>query len=178
MNDTQFSQMVGQYEKLMYTICYQFTKNHHTAQDLAQEAFLSAYTHRSSCPAENPKAWFARIATNKAKDHLKSAYNRRVAAMDDESIPKDKGTLFGKEELPEDITIAKDEASRIELDIRALKEPYHQVAVLFFLEDRSVDEISRRLDRPPKTVHTQLYRAKKILQDKLKKEDGPHGIVS
>ncbi len=172
MNDEQFSQMVSQYERLVYTICYQFTRDHHIAEDLAQDAFLSAYAHLDSCPAENPKAWLARIATNKAKDHLKSAYNRRVAAMDDESIPKDKGTLFGREELPEDITIAKDQATQIAGDIMALKEPYHQVAILFFLEERSVEEISRYLGRPPKTVHTQLYRAKHILQAKILEKGG------
>ena len=42
----------------------------------------------------------------------------------------------------EDITIAKDEAARIRDTILALKEPYHQVAVLFFLEEKSVDEIA------------------------------------
>ncbi|MDL2254057.1 sigma-70 family RNA polymerase sigma factor [Ruminococcaceae bacterium OttesenSCG-928-I18] len=174
MNDEQFAQMVTQYERLVYTICYQFTRNHHTAEDLAQDAFLSAYAHLDSCPSENPKAWFARIATNKAKDHLKSAYNRRVAAVDDDSMPKDKGTLFGKEELPEDITIAKEQAHSIASDILALKEPYHQVAVLFFLEERSVNEISVILGRPSKTVHTQLYRAKHMLQDKLKEKGGAH----
>ena len=175
MNDEQFAQMVTQYERLVYTICYQFTKDHHTAEDLSQDAFLSVYAHLDSCPAENPKAWIARIATNKAKDHLKSAYNRRVSAVDDESMPKDKGTLFGKEELPEDITISKEETSKITEDILALKEPYHQVAVLFFLQERSVNEISLALGRPPKTVHTQLYRAKHLLQAKIKEKGGPNG---
>lgn len=178
MNDEEFGQMITQYERLVYTICYQFTKDHHTAQDLAQDAFLSAYAHLDSCPPENPKAWLARIATNKAKDHLKSAYHRRVYAADDDSIPKDKGVLFGKEELPEDVTIAKEEAESISGHILALKEPYHQVAVLFFLHEHSVEEISAALGRPPKTVHTQLYRAKQMLRTTIKeKGDGTYGAV-
>ncbi len=178
MNEEQFAHMITQYERLVYTICYQFTRDHHTAEDLAQDAFLSAYTHMDSCPSENPKAWLARIATNKAKDHLKSAYHRRVCAADDESMPQDKGVLFGKEELPEDITISRDEAQSISGQILALKEPYHQVAVMFFLQERSVDEISRALCRPPKTVHTQLYRAKNILRQSItEKGDGTHGAV-
>lgn len=172
MDERQFVQMVAQYERLIYTICYQFTHDHHTAQDLAQETFLSAYRHLASCPAENPKAWLAKIASNKAKDHLKSAYNRRVSAVEDDSMPEDKGRLFGKAELPEDIAISREAVAHIATDIQALKEPYHKVAILYFLEEQSVDEISRRLERPPKTVHTQLYRAKKMLQDKWK---GGHG---
>ena len=77
---------------------------------------------------------------------------------------------------PEDITIAKDEAARIRDTILALKEPYHQVAVLFFLEEKSVDEIASALRRPPKTVHTQIYRAKQLLQNAIERGNG-HGIV-
>ena len=173
MTDRQFGEVVGQYERLVYTICYQFTHNHHTAQDLAQEAFLSAYRHIDSCPEDNMKPWLARIATNKAKDYLKSAYNRRVSTPD-EDLPEDKGALFLSGEQPEDITISRDTALRIEEEIRALKEPYHQVAVLFFLEEQTVEEIAVRLGRPPKTVHTQLYRARRMLQEKWKggAEDG------
>ncbi|MDL2219567.1 RNA polymerase sigma factor [Ruminococcaceae bacterium OttesenSCG-928-O06] len=175
MNDAQFGQVVAQYEKLVYTICYQYTKNHHTAQDLAQETFLSAYTHRESCPADSMKPWLARIATNKAKDHLKSAYNRRVRTEGEDGLPESSGTvLFAKEDSPESLAIGKETLEKIKGDIYSLKEPYHKVAVLYFLEEKSVEEIAASTQRPPKTVHTQLYRAKRLLQEKMKGggEDG------
>ena len=52
--------------------------------------------------------------------------------------------------------------------VRSLKEPYLQVSVMYFLEERSVEEISRALRRPPKTVHTQLFRAKKMLREQIR----------
>ena len=73
---------------------------------------------------------------------------------------------------PEDVTIDRDSALRIEHEIRALKEPYHMVSVLYFLEENSIDEIARRLERPPKTVHTQLYRAKQLLKNALERGKG------
>ncbi len=176
MDERQFSEMVGQYERLIYSICYQMTRDYHTAEDLTQDTFLSAYSHLASCPQDNPKAWLARIATNKAKDFLKSAYHRRVMATDEGEVPDDKQVLFIREEQPEDITISRDEATAIEAQIRALKEPYHQVAVLFFLEERTVEEISGRLGRPAKTVHTQLWRAKKMLQQQIER-GGDDGAV-
>ena len=66
----------------------------------------------------------------------------------------------------------RDSALRIEHEIRALKEPYHMVSVLYFLEENSIDEIARRLERPPKTVHTQLYRAKQLLKNALERGKG------
>ena len=124
MTSDEFSQLVRQYERLVYTICYQFTKDHQLAEDLAQETFLSAYTHRDDCPPGSYKPWLARIATNKAKDYLKSAYHRRVSAAEDGEMPA-VADVLNTMPPPEDITIAKDEAARIRDTILALKEPYH-----------------------------------------------------
>lgn len=169
LNDARFSEIVSQYERLVYTICYQFTHDHHIAEDLVQETFLSAYSHRDSCPEESMKPWLARIATNKAKDYLKSAYNRRVMTPGEDGLPETSGNvLFMTSQLPEELAISGELLSQLEGDIRALKEPYHMVAVMYFLEERTVEEISQRLERPPKTVHTQIFRAKKLLQEKLK----------
>lgn len=160
--------LVQQYERLVYTICYQFTRDAQLAEDLAQETFLSAYTHREDCPPDAWKPWLARIASNKAKDYLKSAYHRRVTAADDDTMPTVEEALSTVQ--PEDITLTKDAVQRIRGEILALKEPYLKVATLFFLQEQSVEEIAQRLERPPKTVHTQLYRARQMLQKKLEGE--------
>lgn len=165
----EFSELVRQYERLVYTICYQFVHDHQTAEDLAQETFLSAYLHAGECEPDSYKPWLARIAANKAKDYLKSAYHRKVAPDEDAGM-----TEISNAPQPEDITIASDEAQAIADEIRALKEPYHKVSVMFFLEEKSVEEISNALGRPPKTVHTQLYRAKQMLRGAIERraQDG------
>ena len=130
MNPAKFSQVVEQYQKLVYTICFQMVRDHHTAEDLAQETFLSAYSHIDRCPEESLRPWLARIATNKAKDYLKSAYNRRVTATEDSSLPESPPPGANVPPGPEEL-------------------------------------ISRQLHRPPKTVHTQLYRARRLLQQQI-----------
>lgn len=174
VTDEAFEQLVEKYQKLVYTVCYQMTKDPHTAEDLAQETFLSAYTHRDSCTPDTAKPWLCRIATNKAKDFLKSAYNRRVDLTDN-----DEDAQYNGSASPPTEDLVVDAAMRREIEelIRALKEPYLQVSVLYFLEQRSVDEIAARLGRPPKTVHTQLYRAKQILQQRLIKGGVTRGRV-
>ena len=174
MKQEEFARLVQQYERLVYTICYQFVKDPQLAEDLVQETFLSAYTHREDCPPGSYKPWLARIATNKAKDYLKSAYRRRVSASEDDAI--DALAHTGKDPPPEELAITRDEAARAKAAILALREPYHQAAVLFFLEERDINEIAAALHRPPKTVHTQIYRARMLLRDALKGEI-THGAV-
>ena len=63
--------------------------------------------------------------------------------------------------------MSKDEAGAIRQMVLELKEPYLKVATLFFLEERGIEEIARALERPPKTVHTQLYRARLMLRRQI-----------
>ena len=87
MTEQAFEAMVRQYEKLVYTVCCQLVHDHQLAEDLSQETFVSAYLHMESCPPGAEKPWLCRIAVNKAKDHLKSAYNRRMAVTEAPATP-------------------------------------------------------------------------------------------
>ena len=67
-----------QYQKLIYTVCLQFVHEPHTAEDLTQDTFLSAFSAIDRCEPQYYKQWLVRVAANKCKDHLKSAWVRKV----------------------------------------------------------------------------------------------------
>ncbi len=169
MTEEQFSALVVRYQRLVYTICYQMTRDAQTAEDLAQETFLSAYLHRDSARDTDLKPWFARIATNKAKDFLKSAYHRHTGTQDDVYWEMQPAA-----DKPPGLELEEAEGEgEIKAAIEALKEPYLLVCRLYFLQQRTTAEISQLLGRPQKTVETQLYRAKQQLTKKLGgKRDG------
>ena len=66
MTKEAFSQLVVRYERLVYTICFQLVRDPEAAEDLTQDAFLSAYLHRDAMPAGYERQWLGRIAANKA----------------------------------------------------------------------------------------------------------------
>ena len=165
MKAQDFENIVRQYEKLVFTVCYQLVRDHHEAQNLTQETFLSAYRHIDDYQGENYKPWLIRIASNKAKDHLRSAYFRRVDVTD-EMEDRITGTGASAEEL----ALSSETVRIIREKILSLEEPYHMVAVLFFLKGLPPEEIADRLGRPRKTVQTQLYRARQKLQKIIKEE--------
>ncbi len=70
-----------------------------------------------------------------------------------------------------ELYIAREERELIAQKIRSLHEPYLKVAVLYFLEEKSPEEIALLLKRPKKTVETQIYRGKILLQNLLKEAD-------
>ena len=52
-----------------------------------------------------------------------------------------------------------------------LKSPYKEVAYAHFCEELSVNEIAQRTNKNPKTIQTQLYRAKAMLKKMLERSD-------
>lgn len=169
MTNKEFEKVVKQYERLVFTICNQFVRDYHEAENLTQETFLSAFYHIDQCRVEDLKPWLARIASNKAKDHLKSAYVRKNQLT--EEIRE--GDMKALEPSPESIYIEGESSTEVKEIIQSLKEPYVKVASLFFIEEKSIEEIANTLERPKKTVQTQLGRAKLILKQMIAKEVEP-----
>ena len=170
MNSTEFSRLMQQYQGLVYTVCFQLVRDPDTAQDLAQETFLAAWTHLERCPPGCEKQWLARIAANKAKDHLQSAWNRRTVLPGDEAMPP------GLSPPTEEVAIAQSEAADIAALIDRMREPYRPVCRLCLLEERSPEEAALALGRPVKTIHTQLARGKRLLREQLERRER-HGTV-
>lgn len=164
MTNEEMNLIVKEYQAFVFSICRQFVKDTYDAQNLAQETFLSAYKHMESLKHDNLKAWLARIATNKAKDFLKSAYVKKT-----EFFTKDDEVCNLKEDTsPEDIYIKTEGENKIVSKIYELKEPYRMVSILYFIEEKKICEIAKQLKRPEKTVQTQVCRAKIMLQKILR----------
>lgn len=165
----QFSQLVLQYERLVYTVCFQLVRDAAAAEDLTQEAFLSAYIHRDSIPEGYERQWLSRVAVNKAKDHLQSAWNRRTVLPGDEELAR------GLAPPAEETVLRRSDMADVRRALLELKEPYRQVCRLCLLEERSPEEAAASLGRPVKTVYTQLSRGKRLLREALERS-GEHGI--
>ena len=72
MTREDFSALVVQYERLVYTICYQLVRDAATAEDLTQETFLSAYLHQESLPAATNSSGWAGLPQTRPKTICKA----------------------------------------------------------------------------------------------------------
>ena len=88
LTNEEFTGLMQQYQRLVYTVCLQFVHDPHTAEDLTQDTFVAAFSAIDRCEPQYYKAWLVRVAANKCKDHLKSAWVRRVEAPGDDALPE------------------------------------------------------------------------------------------
>lgn len=170
MTKEQFSALVLQYERLVYTICFQLVRDAAAAEDLTQDTFLSAYLHRDSLPEGHERQWLGRVAANKAKDYLQSAWNRRTV------LPGDREPARGLAPPAEEVALRRGAAAEIREAVENLRQPYRQVCRLCLLEERSVEEAALALGRPVKTVYTQLSRGRRLLREELERGGRHDGI--
>jgi RNA polymerase sigma-70 factor, ECF subfamily len=161
----QFENYIIQYERLIISICFSFTKNYFDAEDLAQQTFLAAYTNYSKFDGVNFKAWLVKIATNKCKDLIKSPV-RAIDLLSDE----DYECLKDKTDSPEDTLVKKHSLQKIHSLCEKLKEPYRAVALNYFCRDIKLSDMAHDTGKSLKTLQTHLYRSKRLLKVLWKEE--------
>ena len=130
-----------QYQKLIYTVCLQFVHEPHTAEDLTQDTFLSAFSAIDRCEPQYYKQWLVRVAANKCKDHLKSAWVRKVDTPGDDALPEPRGAPGSDADDPAVNLADRAGAAELEQLVRNLREPYGKIAVMYFLEHKESSEM-------------------------------------
>ena len=160
--------MVQKYQALVYTVCHQLVPDVQEAQDLTQETFLAAWRAIDRCPPGFEKQWLARIAANKAKDYLRSAWVRKMNTPGDEVLALEGAPPGMQPEQQVLEALGEEELTGMILNLR---EPYCTPCRLVLLEQHTMAEAARLCGRPPKTVEAQVYRAKKMLAQQILQND-------
>lgn len=164
--DINISALMDRYQNLIFSICYQMTGDYFAAEDLTQDTFVSAYRNLEQFDGSYEKAWLCRIAANKCTDYLKSA-KRRSEPVDWDEMQDLPAEDTGLEQETYEALVREQLLQRC----RQLKPPYDQIAELYFYREESPEAIAGKLNRNRKTVQTQIYRARSMLQKLYRKEE-------
>lgn len=145
------------YYKAMYNSCLRIVNDTQEAEDVMQEAFLSAFDKINSYKGEvSFGAWLKRIVINRALDYLKK--NKINNLPLDEKINK----LSEEEETHEGIEV-KNNVTEIKKAIELLPAGYRIVLSLYLIEAYDHEEIGEILNISASTSRSQYNRAKKKL---------------
>ena len=160
----QFSQFVREHEASIFTFVFRYVGNREDAEDITQEALLQAYrTWLQINPdvAGGYIKWCYRIARNLSIDSLRK---KKPRGVDEDEM---KHAVDAKSLRPEEVYEHRVQSRQIKECIQELDETYREVLVLKYQEDMSYEQIAEILDLPISTIETRIFRAKKVLRDKL-----------
>ena len=144
-------------------LVYAYVKNKAIAEDLTQEIFVKCYHALPTYKGKSTmKTWLWRIAINPSKDYLKSWYNQKVLATEEQ--------LFSLQESKENVeytVIQQDEDARLAENVMQLPVLYREVIYLFYFEELTIKEVAQVLSIKSNTVKTRLRKGKALLKEQL-----------
>jgi len=169
-----FSELVQRYERKIYRLAKNITRNDEDAEDVLQDAFLKAYTHLDNFKGDSKfYTWIVRIAVNEALMRLRK---RRT----DRTVPLDEPVELGEETVQREIAVWEDnpeqqysqEEWRRILDeaVDSLKPDFRTVFVLRDIEELSTEETAETLGISVPAVKSRLLRARLALRERLTRQ--------
>jgi len=157
-----FRLLVRRYERPVYGMGISFFRNAEDARDFVQEVFLKVYRNLSRFEGRSRfSTWLYKVAYNTAVNGV----NRR---KEYQSLAEDHGGLETSNlETPERILLQKAAKEAVLDSMRELPERYRVCVDMFFFYGRSYQEIEAITGFPVNTIKSHVFRAKKLLRDRL-----------
>jgi len=169
MSDSFWEATYRQNIAKMIGVCWRYTQNRQTAEDLAHDAFLVAIDKVSSFENKGPfEAWLRRIVVNVALQYLRE--QKRLEKWEEAHVYDAAGDAI-QEENPAADDRGFSEAELLEA-IGYLPEHHRLVFNLYVVDNFTHAQIAARLEISEGTSKSHLARARKkireLLHDKLK----------
>jgi RNA polymerase sigma-70 factor (ECF subfamily) len=147
-----FERLLDEYRDKVFRLACSLLGDEAAAEDAAQEIFLKIWKALPDFRGESSiSTWIYAIARNTCLTRRRIAADRRTVSLDDANAA----------EIPSHDPPASD--ADLRAAIARLPAKYARVLVLFYLEDRSYQQVSLAMGLPMGTVKTFLHRAKKEL---------------
>jgi len=162
-----FAKVYDQYLTPIYRFIYFKVNSAQDAEDLTSEVFLKTWNYITETEEEieNLRALLYRIARNLVVDFYR-AKSKRDLVQDDqimEAIP---------DERQQNLLSGIDQSIELEIvdvALKKMKDEYREVIVLRYIEELSISEIAKILDKSKGSVRVLLHRAIKVAKELLTK---------
>lgn len=158
-----FSALYDKYAGMVFNFTLSILKDDCISEDITQSCFALMWSRRASIsPDGNLPAWLYVVARNAVFKEVR----RQVTASKylDYLSNRDEAEMQESELTNGDTSVILAEA---EAAIDALPESRRKIYKMRFIDGLSVHEISERLDISPKTVETQIARAKNAIRQRI-----------
>ena len=172
-DETAFEVLMRRNNGALYRVARAILKNDADAEDVLQEAYLSAYRHMAEFRADAKlSTWLTRIVVNQALARRRSQHRSQVVVPFSELHTDDRvsGDLVGVDDSansPEHLQTRAEIRSLLERKIGELPVAFRTVFMLREVDELSGAETAECLSITEATVRSRLFRARGLLRESL-----------
>ncbi len=150
----------------MQSVCRQYIKNNDIAEEVMLTGFLKVFTHLHSYKAQGSfEGWIRRIMVNESISQLRR--DKKLNFKNEKEIENSiEHVAYIETEL---------EVEEIQKMIDSLPDGYKTVFILYAVEGYKHSEIAELLQISESTSKSQLFKARKMLQSKVKQNNISYG---
>jgi RNA polymerase sigma-70 factor (ECF subfamily) len=158
-----FGRLVVRYERAVYAIAFRRLADHAEAKELCQEVFVQALRKIHQLrDARCFGGWLRSIARRMAINRAM----RRAPLVPAE--PQSFEATCVERETPLGILLARERENQVHLGLGRLRAMDRDTLVAFYLDGRSLVEMSEKFDSPVGTIKRRLHVARKRLAKELR----------
>ncbi|MBL9129690.1 MAG: RNA polymerase sigma factor [Verrucomicrobiaceae bacterium] len=165
-DDLALNRLMDAWSAPLTSYLLRLTGSHATACDLAQETFVRVHRHRFEYRSSQKfSTWLFAIATNLARNHARWRSRHPEELIEPENLremPFAAGTA-----APDAQTITNERLAAVQSAVAGLPQDMREVLILSTWHGMSHAEIARVQDTSEKAVELRLYRARKLLRERL-----------
>lgn len=153
-----FGQLYVRFERPVFAVCFRRVRNHAEAQELCQEVFLQAMRKLPQLrEAECFPGWLRSIAS-------RLAINRVMRRAPETSIePESLDASTRSADTPLENVLRTERSEQVRAGLDRLKPLDRDTLVAFYVQNRSLLEMSEAFDAPLGTIKRRLHTARQRL---------------
>jgi RNA polymerase sigma-70 factor, ECF subfamily len=152
-----FAVIVRRWQGRLVSLAWRFCRDRARAEDLAQEAFVKAFRSLPTFRGESAfGTWLTAIAPNPSRSRLRADGPPLVSLDLARLVPGQADALRRLEE--------RERAETVRRAVLTLPARYRDAIVLYYFEDRDLQEAARILGVPEGTLKAQLHRGRELLR--------------
>lgn len=165
-DEAAFEELIRQYEKKVYTLCFRMCGNSEDAEEAAQDAFLALWRGIDRFRQESSlSTWIYRLATNACIDTLRRRKKQSGSvSLDDEELFVD---AVDTSPQPQETVEHRETQKLLQEGLSALPEEYRKVLILREVEGLSYTEIAESASIELGTVKSRISRGRSLLRNFL-----------
>lgn len=158
-----FRALVDRYRVELYRFLGRFLGDRTLADDVFQDTFVQVYQSAASFdPTRRFRPWLFAIATNKARDALRTGSRRYATSLDSANETSESSPLLrlmSHEQPPDEPLAHRELRERVQRVVTTLPSQYREILLLAYFNQFSYKQISDILHIPVGTVKSRLHAA-------------------